>query len=399
MNLYIQMGHKMQSTCKDLCVAWQGASIILSPKNIYPTGKLVAFATSLRKLNGKIFLDPQLYSPRKYHKNLLQHAYWPQSGVTNLELGDCRDLLSVLANINETIASEAFILPSNIVVKIDERWGKVQASIANHARHVTNSQKLLLTVALGKDVLDDESQVESIIQYAEQWDTDGIYIVCEHPERYYLIDKPLWIANLLSLVAGIKRQGKEVIVGYANHQMLPLSLAKCDAIAAGGFLNGRWFQPENFETNDDNEPSRRSTWYYYPQALTEYKVSFLDIAKRAGMLSSMAPPAEMVNDFSRILFEGAMPSSTNYKEGNSFKHYLHCLKIQCAVASKSSYKETRDAQFAQLETAARLIDGLSAEKIKSQGRDFGEMVDVNEAAIQRFDKEYGFAMSQEWGSL
>jgi hypothetical protein len=399
MNLYIQMGHGMQTICKVLCEAWQGVGVILSPKNVCPTDKIISYAASLRKLNGKVFFDPQLFSPRRYHKNLKQHVYWPQSGVTNLELGDCHDLLSILASINETIESEAFILPSNIVYKIDERWGKVQAAIANQARQVARGQRSLLTLALGKEVLDEESQVESIIQYAEQWDIDGVYIVCEHPERYYLVDKPIWIANLLSLVAGIKRQGKAVIVGYANHQMLPLSLAKCDAIAAGGFLNGRWFQPENFETNDDSEPSRRTTWYYYPQALTEYKVSFLDIAKRAGMLSSMAPPPEMINGFSRVLFEGAMPSSTNYKESDSFKHYLHCLRAQCAATNKSSYNETRDAQFAQLETAARLIDGLHAERIKGQNRDFSEIIDVNEAAIQIFDKEFGFAMSQEWDSL
>ena len=51
----------------------------------------------------------------------------------------------------------------------------------------------------------------------------------------------------MSLVAGIKRLGKEVVVGYANHQMLPLALAKCDAIAARNFLNVHWFQPEQFE--------------------------------------------------------------------------------------------------------------------------------------------------------
>ena len=65
-------------------------------------------------------------------------------------------------------------------------------------------------------------------------------------------------------------------------------------------------------------------------------------------------------------------------------------------ASKSSYEETRDAQFSQLETAARIINGLHNNGIRGQGRDFSEIVDVNEAAIHIFDKEFGFAMSQEW---
>lgn len=335
-------------------------------------------------------------SPRKYHRNLQKHAYWPQSGVTNLELGECQALLSTLANINAAIESEAFILPSNIINKIDDRLGKIQGTLASQARQVADGQRLLLTVALGKDVLTDDAQVESITQYAERWDIDGVYIVCEHPERQYLVDKPLWFANLLSLVAGIKRLGKSVVVGYANHQMLPLALAKCDAIAAGNFLNVRWFQPEHFETTDSDEKSRRTTWYYCPQALSEFKVTYLDVAKRAGILSTLATPSLMSNDYSSVLFGGAMPSLTNYKEGDSFKHYLHCLKIQCEFAGKATYDDTRNAQFAQLETAARILNGLHNERIKGQDRDFGEIVDVNEAAIQIFDKEFRFVMSQEW---
>jgi hypothetical protein len=242
----------------------------------------------------------------------------------------------------------------------------------------------------------DGEELRKRIERGDYWDIDGVYIVCEHPERHYLVDRPIWIANLLSLVAGIKRLGKEVIVGYANHQMLPLALAKCDAIAAGNFLNVRWFQPEHFETTDKDEQSRRTTWYYCPQALSEFKVTYLDVAKRAGILATMATPAPMENKYSRILFGGATPSLTNYKEGDSFKHYLHCLRIQCELASKSTYDETRNAQFAQLETAARILNGLHNERIKGQDRDFGEIADVNEAAIQIFDKEFGFAMAQEW---
>jgi hypothetical protein len=104
----------------------------------------------------------------------------------------------------------------------------------------------------------------------------------------------------------------------------------------------------------------------------------------------------MANEYSNILFSGAAPSSTNYKESHSFKHYLHCLKSQCEQASKPTYGASRDAQFAQLETAAQILDGLHREKIKGQDRDFREIVDVNEAAIQIFDKEFGFVMSQEW---
>ena len=399
MRLYLQMGHGMQAICKELSAAWNGATVILSPQNLYPTDKLAPFAASLRKVSGSVLFDPQLYSPRKHHKNLEQHSYWSQDSATDIALGGCQELLSMLADINAQIESDAYILPSGIIDRIDERWGQIQGAIASQARQLANGRRTLLTVALGKDVLSDESQVERITQYSAKWDVDGIYLVCEHPDKHYLVDKPIWIANLLSLVAGIKRLNKMIIVGYANHQMLPLALAKCDAIASGNFLNVRWFQPEHFETADNDDMSRRATWYYCPQTLSEFKVTYLDVAKRSGVLSTLATPVQMENEYSQVLFSGAIPSSTNFKETHSFKHYLHCLKAQCEQAVRPTYAASKDAIFAQLETAAQILDGLHNERIKGQDRDFREIIDVNEAAIHLFDKEFSFVMSKEWGNL
>jgi hypothetical protein len=39
---------------------------------------------------------------------------------------------------------------------------------------------------------------------------------------------------------------------------------------------------------------------------------------------------------------------------------------------------------------------LHNERIKGQDRDFNEICDVNAAAIQLFDKEFGFAIAREW---
>jgi hypothetical protein len=398
MKFCIQIGHGMQSICKELTEYWGESTVILSPLNM-PPDKVKTFSDSLRKIGGQTLFDPQIYSPRKYHKNLQKYAYFPKTDITSIELGECSEIISALAKINDEINTQAFILPSQIIMKVNETWSRIQSAISEKARLIANGRKILHTISLTSDIVMDEMQIEKIIQSVTEWNVDGVYIVCEHPERYYLVDKPLWLANLLALIAGIKRNGKEVIVGYASHQLLCLALAKCDAIASGNFLNVRWFQPEHFETTDNGEPSRRATWYYCPQVFSEYKITYLDVAKRAALLSTMAPPPNMENQYSKALFTGALPSSAYYKEGDSFKHYLHCLRIQCANATKASYEETRDALVVSLETASSIFSGLRNKKIKGQDRDFYEIIDANEAAISMFDKEYGFALSQEWNTL
>jgi hypothetical protein len=398
MELYIQMGHGMQSMCKDLLADWKTATIIVSPMNIQQD-KLTNFASDIRKQKGAILFDSQWYYPRKYHKNLNSYSYWPKKNATNIESGDCKELIASLAKLNLEIGSSAFILPSSTVSKIEKRWDKMQQAFISEAKKHSPNMDLFHTVALTGDVLMDDIQVETIVQCIEQWSVTGIYIVCEHPDHFYFIDKPLWISNLLALVSGIKKQRKKVIVGYASQQMLCLALAKCDAIAAGNFLNVRWFKPEHFETIESDEISRRAIWYYCPQALSEYKLTFLDIAKRMKTLKVMAPPPDMMNSYCKMLFGDSLPSSTGYKETEAHRHYLYCLHQQCRMATRKTYQETLDSQLLSLETAEQILSGLRDKNIKGQDRDFGSLIDVNRAAISAHEMDFKFSLSQEWDSL
>ena len=181
--------------------------------------------------------------------------------------------------------------------------------------------------------------------------------------------------------------------------MLCLAMAKCDAIASGNFLNVRWFKPEHFETLEDDGISRRAIWYYCPQALSEYKVPFLDIAQRMGKLDVMKPSQEMMNPYCDMLFAGSLPSSTGYKESHAHKHYLCCLRHQSLVATRDSYSETMNSQLLILETAEQILSGLRSKGIRGQDRDFSDIIDVNRAAIAAYDAEFRFVLSREWETL
>lgn len=69
-------------------------------------------------------------------------------------------------------------------------------------------------------------------------------------------------------------------------------------------MNVRSFPPDKFRAPYEDEHKQRATWYYCPQALSEYKLPFLDMADRRGLLDSMAPPAEMDGEYATTLFSG-----------------------------------------------------------------------------------------------
>lgn len=398
MELFLQMGHGMQSVAKELVKDEGRGTVIISPMNIKPTS-LETFSKDIQKLGGKVLFDPQLYYPRKFQKNLTLYKYWPQGDFTALEEGDVDQVVSGIADLNYRIGAKTMILPAITANRIDYLWNKVQKICINKSNQYASDLAKVHTIALSCDVLDDEEQVETIVAYAEEWDVDGVYIVCEHPQKLYLVEKPLWVTNLMSLVAGLKRQKKKVVVGYASHQMLCLALSKCDAIASGNFLNLRWFQPEHFVTDPNKSPSRRAVWYYCPQALSEYKIPFLDIAKRMNLLDRLEPAESMKSKYCDMLFSAALPSSSGFGEKEAFRHYLHCLSIQCSTCVRKTYDETRDAHIMMLQTTEQLLNGLSEKGIKGQNRDFMEILDVNRAAIAAFDMSFQFPMTQEWDNM
>lgn len=393
MDFYIQMGHGMQEMTQELFKNWGQGTIIVSPVNIVPN-RLEKFCEKIKKVNGNILFDPQLYFPEKYHKNLKQYDYWVCDMNENLG-----ELIKKLTLLNSRIGTKEVILPSYTTSVIDERWISLQKKVVHEAAKNVESDDLILTVSLDKEVMKDAGELEKIVSMVEKLSVSGIYLVCKHPDKLYLVDEPLWLLNLMNLVTAIKRLNKKVIVGYASHQMLCLAATKCDAIASGNFLNVRWFQKGRFETLDVNKPSKRSTWYYAPAVLSEFKLAFLDIAYQQDVLGIIAPPPSMQSKFSDMLFKGELPSSSGYSEKHSHRHYLNCLYYQCKESGRDTYSETYNGQLLQLQTAETLLKALDRSGIKGQNRDFTELVDVTRSALINHKKTYEIILDNLWDKL
>jgi len=250
------------------------------------------------------------------------------------------------------------------------------------------------TIALSTDATADESQIEAVVEEAARWNVSGFYVVAQAAK--YLVEDINWLANLLILTAGLKLLGKKVIVGYSNHQSLCLAAANVDAIASGTWLNVRAFDPSKFYIPDEDEVSRRTTWYYCPQALSEYKIIFLDAAKRTGILNAMKPPTTLGSIFADPLFAGAAPTSVDWKEQPAFRHYLTCLNGQVLQASKSSFDATVNQHRSLLDEAEANLKKFRANGVLGGDRDFSQILDINRSAITMLTHARGAQLRRTW---
>jgi hypothetical protein len=401
MELFLQTGYGMMNHDLELISKWGNGTVILSPKDM-TIDQMMIHSEKITKKNGSVLIDPQFYVPRTMHEKLLEHRYWPpnyQTGIFFSGSGVKKLIDDLLSFYVEPMRASAFIIPTLLLEEINNDWDKCTETTINDLCKRTLKIPKYCTLCISDTLLRDEGKIHDLIERIEQYPVDGFYIIPIHPKSMYLIDDVTWLLNLMDFCAGIKLNGKKVIIGYSTHQLLLMSLIKVDAICAGIWLKTRTFPLGDFDDSDDQEKGRRSIWYYSPQALTEYQIGFLDIAHRIGILDNLRTSEVFDSPYTDILFSGAQPSLVKFSEHEAFQHYLHCLSVQCKDVSKETYDETMKYLRMIFETALEITTLCRSRGVRGKHRDFSEVAEINISLLDAFDSLRGMIYRHKWDSL
>ena len=402
MELHLQFGYGMMEHCRALVDEWGGGTVILSPRDLTQE-QLERLGDSILRLDGgAVLLDPQFYLPHADHERLCAHDYWPGNYQTGAFFSgpQLATLIQKLAALNQRLGCTSFVLPGMLAPDISDDWLATQKMVLDEARALNSPVPLFQTIALSESAVTRTDGIGKLLDWAAANPADGYYMVCEHADGKYLVENPIWLANVLDIAAGLKLLGAKIILGYCNHQMLVASCAKVDAIASGTWMNVRSFPPEKFKSALDDEVRQRATWYYCPQALSEYKLPFLDIAQRFGLLNLMAPTTEMPKSAAiQALFGGAQPTTVGLTEQAAFRHYLSCLKGQTESSVAASFDETVALHNGLLDVAESLLTRLGSAQVSGQLRDFRNVVDSNRAALGVLVQDRGVILRRRWAQL
>lgn len=404
MDFYLQNGAGMMAHTRTLLDDWDSTGAILSPRDLNPD-QLVRLASAIHDRDGTVLLDPQFYLPDADHHRLQEHDYWPDEYDSATFWGDDGNyarLITELHDLNTQLDADIIILPAlhGEGQQLTEDWYARQEEIHSLGGQLYDDEAdLFATVSLSPDILQDPDEIRSLQFESEDWDIDGIYLVGEHPPDQYLLNSPTWLSNLMDLVAGWRLEGKAVIIGYANQQMLITACASPSALASGNWRNVRSFPPDKFYTRD--EIRRHSTWYYVPQALSEYQLEYLDIAQNQGVLEQMRPPEDLENQYTNKLFAGPQPSTVGFSNSpDAFRHYLRSLRAQTIEMRRGSYPDTLDQVESLVDTAFTLTERWSDQGVFGSYREFGEDEhNASIAALRVLDSNRGPTLRRKWDDL
>lgn len=387
----------MQNLSLELISKWGNGTVILSPVNMQED-KIEQFSKNIEHIGGGVMFDPQMFYPKEGHLKLQEYSYWPNGNSTVTNGDESYKIDREILKINNAINSKAIILPgkemNEYTAENNIQWMK---NSANYFKSKT-VKPLFGTLCLCSETIRNSDSIELLVDKIKQIPVDGYYIIPRPANDEYIISDQLWMLGFLKLLTCLKLAGKAIIVGYSNHQGLLYSLANVDAIASGTFMNTRSFLPSKFKYPKTDDIKHKSTWYYLPTAFTEYKATTLDVAMQRGYLNNFQPQGTFSNIYSSMLFNGAVPSSTNYSESNSFKHYLFCLNKQCEILTKNSYTETFDSYEFMLNNSENMIKYLKRLGHTGQNRAFEPGLEANRLSMCANDQDYGFRLKLDWNN-
>lgn len=395
MELYLQLGHGMRTLAQELIRSWGKGNVIISPVNLQQD-KLIPFSKKIHSCGGNVLFDPQMFYPKEGHTKLQAYDYWPLEGVSITSEDGYATINRELLRINNEIGSSDIILPG---IEMNESQFLYGLNWMNKsALYFANKTEkpILATLCLYPETIRNSAAIEALVEQLKAIPVNGFYIIPHPSNNEYIVSDPSWVIGALKLFTCLKLAKKKVVVGYSNHQGLVYSLANIDGIASGTYMNTRSFVPSKFKSPKDDDVKHKSTWYYLPTAFSEYKAALLDVAMQRGYLNAFFPQGEFKNPYSEMLFKGASPSSTNYNETNSFKHYLYCLKVQCDMLSLGSYQETYDTYEFMLNTAENQIREFKRRGMSGQNRDFAPAIESNRVAMCANDEDYGLKLRFDW---
>lgn len=370
MELYLQFGWQMTPTCLRLLGEWGAGTVILSPRDLDPR-HLGDAAERIRAAGGKVLVDPQLYTPHETNFRLSKHSFWPGcAGVCDVSAPEWGRTIRELRRLNTSLGAHMQLLPGVICSRPEDLAGWRTQLLRVAEADDSEPADSLMTVAVGHQAMADTDTVHAILDTLDETPYQNFYVVPEYPPGSFFVGDPWWLSNLLDLSAGCALKKGTVVVGYCAQQMLVLAASGVTAVASGTFQNLRQFGLQRFR-NPESDTKQRAKWYYSPPALSEYKVTYLDVAARRGVLQTLHPGPGFPTTTAERLFTAPAPMSAPFSYPDAYEHFLICLRHQAMNATLSTFSLTVATLEEELDTALQVADSAAYAGVRGEHKQFG----------------------------
>jgi hypothetical protein len=331
MQFLLQAGSKMMPLVREVLKYWndfQRSGVVLSARALSGPKDAQQCAANLK---GCCFLfDPCFYEPKSAVEKLYEYPYWTGTTFSTFDFTGpqgkrfCQNVINYQV---ETLKTTAILLPGRFIDLKDNQWLKMHRGFAEQAAAMRLDRPVYATIALGTDVILNQSSLDEILNHVIQFPVDGVYFVYQPPAEEFLPKNVRFYGQLLSAFLSLSVADKDIILGYANQSSLVFAAAGVETITSGNWRNTRAFAIQNFRENSDGSSNgpRPKNWYYDGNSLCEFLPETIERGyTNYGLRDSFGPETKYMTG----LLHADRPSEYLLTQKQSFAHYLTMLRTQ-----------------------------------------------------------------------
>ncbi|HLW01393.1 MAG TPA: hypothetical protein VKT82_22245 [Ktedonobacterales bacterium] len=384
MRFFLQMGHGMMAMDKELIGRFndgRNAGVIMWPRTV-KRSQVEHHAKEILNAGASVLFDTCFYLPRTGLPAILDYPYWSGTTYDTIDFSGqagkdfCKRVIDYQVN---TLHATEILLPGAYTNSITNQWLEIHHLFAEIAGEMQLDRPIYSTIALGPDVILNQSALDNALNEITAYPTSGIYFVYHPGKDAYLPTNQLFLVNLLSAFLSLSLADKAVILGYANQADILFAATGVQTLASGNFRNVRNFDPAIFDVVPDAIASRK-TWYYDGQSMGEYLPEQLGIAyQRFGMGGIFGPSTPYVDS----LLKAPNPAIVNLQEPDAFKHFLTVLREQWLQFRGIDASQRLDAVEDFFREVKNYQQQIQAKRF-TLGRPFTDALSAIEDAITSF---------------
>ncbi|HDR4590238.1 TPA: hypothetical protein QCR33_001022 [Bacillus cereus] len=387
MNFYLQQGHGMMKLNNEFVEQYTSTGVILSPRNC-TRKQIEKHIGELQSKGAKVLFDPQFYQPHTDREKILDYPYWDSLDFNTAQFASVEAphfCEAVIKYQVDTLNVDEIILPGRYTNSITEDWLNIHHSIAHTASQVITDKIVYSSISLGTDVVAQKPMLDRVVNEAIQYPVDGFYMTLQTP--HFLMKDETYLYNLMDMFLSLSLAGKKILLGYANQQDIIFAGVGVEGIATGNYRNVRSFNPDIFDSPQENDGiQQRAVWYYDGNTLSEFRPQALGLAYTRGMKGMFGPNTS----HSKPLLEANNPVLTNWGEPAAFRHYLTLMNKQWEMLGDIPVSQRMMRIIEILGSAQENLQNLMDRGFRTGERSFDKVLDPTLNAITAFMDDRGY---------
>ncbi|MBI4158112.1 MAG: hypothetical protein HY505_00605 [Candidatus Yanofskybacteria bacterium] len=287
---------------------------------------------------------------KTYDFHPINHAKSQATEVSTVE--------AALAGVRfqESLGLTKIIIP-NIYISTDKEKQNtnllkaINNKIKTHKKQKKNNSSYFLTIPISGSFIREDEEVERLLQKLTDMEIgfDGYYVACEpnlEARKKMSVDFKYY-SNLHKIISTLKKQGFEIILGFANIDSLVFAaLNNIDYVSVGTYENLRNFNIKRFTM--ESTGGKSDGWYYSEKIMNFISANRLEIFYDRDAIEIIRNEN---NIFSDVILRQGYPWNTHRPDVH--KNYLLAISRQLKKISEGKNREERIAILESMIESAR----------------------------------------------